>query len=53
MSGPLFLGISGVVFGMLGYIWMQGRFDPRGHAFTAGRCVHDVAVGISRYLRLH
>ena len=29
MSGPLFLGISGVVFGMLGYIWMQGRFDPR------------------------
>jgi GlpG protein len=28
VSGPLFLGISGVVFGLLGYIWMKGKFDP-------------------------
>ena len=28
VSGPRFCGVAGVLFGLLGFIWMRGRFDP-------------------------
>ena len=28
VSGPAFMGMSGVVYAMLGYIWMMGKYQP-------------------------
>lgn len=38
-SGPVFGGMSGVVYGLLGYAWLRGRYDP-----ASGLYVHRQTV---------
>jgi len=39
MSGPRFGGMSGVVYALLGYVWMQSRFNP-----WSGFVLHSMTV---------
>jgi GlpG protein len=35
VSGPLFIGMSGVVYGLLGYVWLMSMYQPRGQYFIS------------------
>jgi GlpG protein len=37
--GPAFGGMSGVVYGLIGYIWLRGKFDP-----NSGLFLHSTTV---------
>jgi len=41
-SGPYFGGMSGVVYGLLAYIWMKSRLDP-----ASGIVLHPWTVGMA------
>jgi len=44
VGGPNFGGMSGVVYGLLGYIWMKGKFDPASGYFLHPSTVMMMAI---------
>lgn len=44
VSGPLFGGMSGVVFGLLGYVWMQGKFNPASNLHLQSQTVRLMII---------
>ena len=42
LTGPSFGGMSGVVYGLIGYIWLRGKFDP-----ASGLFLHSSTVTMS------
>ena len=44
VGGPSFGGMSGVVYGLLGYIWLKGKFDPASGYFLHPQTVVMMAV---------
>jgi GlpG protein len=43
-AGPSFLGMSGVIYGLFGYIWMRARHDPTSGLFVPTRLVTMMLV---------
>jgi GlpG protein len=43
-NGPAFGGMSGVVFGLFGFIWMKGKYDPESGLFMPPNMVFMMMV---------
>jgi GlpG protein len=44
VSGPVFGGMSGVVYGLLGYVWIRGKMDPGSGLFLHPSTVQMMLV---------
>lgn len=39
VAGPHFVGMSGVIYGLFGYIWMKSKLDPKSGFWMSGQTV--------------